>query len=334
MPQEFEKRLTATEAGVLWAQYLNTTMSLCVLTHFLDKNEDQEVGQVVGFTHQAMQAKAERIREIFKSDNYPAPIGFTEGDVNIDAPSLYSDLFYLAYARDVARIGLAAYGLSLTTASREDIRRHFQTSITEAIDIDERAIAAQKSKGVYMRGPYISSPEHPEFVQDTDYLGSLWGSKRPLSAIEISSILVSSQNNMIGEASLMGFAQVAQSKELREFFLRGKRIAHKHAELLNGLLTSEDMPAPTSLGSYVTNSIEAPFSDKLMLQYTALVMQAGVSYYGTALAFTARTDLTGTYTRLMTELMQYLEDALILQIRNRWMEQPPLAVDRRALVLR
>ncbi len=139
---------------------------------------------------------------------------------------------------------------------------------------------------------------------------------------------------MIGAALLMGFAQAADSKELREFFLRGKRITHKHAELFNGLLTSEDLAAPTSLGSYVTNSTTAPFSDKLMLHHAALLVQAGVSYYGTALAFIARTDLTGTYTRLMTELIQYLEDAYVLLIRHKWMEQPPLAEDRRALVLR
>lgn len=89
-----------------------------------------------------------------------------------------------------------------------------------------------------------------------------------------------------------------------------------------------------SLDSYVTNSTVAPFSDKLMLQHTMIVNQAGLVYYGTALASSVRTDIIGNYVRLMTEVSQYLEDAGQLMIRHKWMEQPPLAEDRRALVMR
>ena len=163
-------------------------------------------------------------------------------------------------------------------------------------------------------------------------MGSLFGTKRPLSAVEIGNIFVGSQNNIVGKPLLMGFAQTAESKELREFFQRGKQIAHKHIEVLSALLINNDLPAPMSLDSYVTNSTVAPFSDKLMLQHTMLITQAGLMYYGMALASTARLDINGNYVRLMTESSNYLEDAAQLMIRHKWMEQPPLAVDRRKLV--
>jgi len=71
-----------------------------------------------------------------------------------------------------------------------------------------------------------------------------------------------------------------------------------------------------------------------MLQHTIIINQATLAYYGTALAFTARVDLFGSYVRLMTEMSQYLEDAEMLMIKYKCMEQPPLAEDRRALIMR
>jgi hypothetical protein len=42
---------------------------------------------------------------------------------------------------------------------------------------------------------------------------------------------------------------------------------------------------------------------------------------------------TGNYMRLMAEVSGFMEDASQLMIRHKWMEQPPLAVDRRELVM-
>jgi hypothetical protein len=334
MQQKFENHLTAAEVGVLWAQYVNTTLTICMLKYFLAKNEDEEIRPVIDFAQQVTQNKVQRIRGILKSDNYPVPIGFSDSDIDVQVPRLYSDPFTLSHIRNTVRLALTTYGLSLTLSSRQDVRAHYNESITEASQIDERALQAEQAKGLYVRAPYISAPEKPEFVQDSDYLGSFFGSKRPLNVIEIANILVGSQNNMMSTALLMGFAQTAESQKLREFFLRGKQISLKQAEILNDLLSNNDMPAPLSLGSYVTNSTVAPFSDKLMLQHTTLISKAALTYYGTGLGFIARTDISGTYARLMAEMVQYLEDAGMLMIKHKWMEQPPLAEDRRALVLR
>jgi hypothetical protein len=88
-----------------------------------------------------------------------------------------------------------------------------------------------------------------------------------------------------------------------------------------------------SLDSYVTDATVAPFSDKLMLAHTMLLLRAGLMYYGAASANTARMDITVNYMRMMTEASQYLEDAAQIMIRNKWLEQPPMAVDRRELVM-
>jgi len=332
MQQEFKTHLTASCVSGLWVQYMNATLSDCMFQYLLAKDEDQEIRQVVSFAQQVTRSQIQRIKQIFRSDDYPIPIGFTVSDVNADAPRLYSDPFFMAYVRNLARLAMLSYCTSLTISSREDVRQHFQQSIAEMIQVEDQAVKAEQSKGLYIRAPYISAPETPEFVQNSEYMGSLFGTKRPLSVVEIGNIFVGVQNNIMGKPLLMGFAQTAQSKELREFFQRGKQIAHKHIEVLSALLINNDLPAPMSLDSYVTNSTVAPFSDKLMLQHTMLINQAGVMYYGMALSSTARLDITGNYVRMIAEASEYVEDAAQLMIRHKWMEQPPLAVDRQALV--
>lgn len=333
MPQEVETHLTADSAGALWAQYMNVSLSDRMFQYFLAKDEDGEIREVIEFSQQVARDQLQRIKQILRSDDYPIPIGFTDSDVNTDAPRLYSDPFFLAYIRNLARLALNNLSVALTIASREDARRHFQQCTSEMMQVEDMAVRVEKAKGLYVRGPYIPAPERAEFVQSGDYLGSIFGARRPLNAVEIGNIFVGAQNNIMGKPLLMGFAQTAESKELRAFFLRGKEIGHKHIEVLSALLTNNDLPAPMSLDSYVTNSTVAPFSDKLMLQHTMLMLQAGLIYYGTAMAGTARMDITGNYARMMTEASQYLEDAAQLMIRHKWLEQPPMAVDRRALVM-
>ena len=147
--QEFTTHLTAAAVGGLWAQYMNATLSDCMFQYFLAKDEDQEIRQVISFVQQVTRSQIQRVGQIFRSDDYPRPIGFTDSDVNVDAPRLYSDPYLLAYVRNLARLALNTYSLSLTIAAREDERQHFQQSITEMVEVEDQAVKAEQSKGLY-----------------------------------------------------------------------------------------------------------------------------------------------------------------------------------------
>ena len=57
-----------------------------------------------------------------------------------------------------------------------------------------------------------------------------------------------------------------------------------------------------------------------------------MSFYGTSLSRSPRTDLGVDYGRLMIEVGQYASDGAKLMIENGWLEQPLLASDRDDLV--
>jgi len=80
------------------------------------------------------------------------------------------------------------------------------------------------------------------------------------------------------------------------------------------------------------DSTIAPFSDKLMVFHTTAMIAVGIGNYGTAAGTCQRIDLSVLYTRLSAEIAKYAEDGANLMIKNGWLEEPPQADDRHALV--
>jgi hypothetical protein len=326
-------QLTAAEIGTLWYQYMSDSMALQVLTVFCQQVEDKEIRPIVEYAKGLSEKHLRKISEIFGGENVPLPIGFTAEDIDLAAPRLYSDPFYLSYLRNMGRVGLQRYGLALTSSARADVRNFLHECIRSSADLDEKATRIQLSKGLYVRSPYIPVPEGTDKVESNEFMGSLFGNQRPLLASEIDHIFVNAQSNIMGKALFIGFSQVAQEPDIRDYLLRGKRIAHKQIEVLSDTLKGEDLPAPMSLDSYVTDSSTAPFSDKLMMYHAAMLETAGMGNYGVSISMSMRMDIALMYSRFMVEVGRYTKTGLQLTIKRGWMEKPPQTVDRKALVL-
>lgn len=71
-----------------------------------------------------------------------------------------------------------------------------------------------------------------EYVQKQSYIAGWFGHRRPLNAIEMSQIYFNLIQNQLGRTLLMGFSQVAKSKQVRDYMVRGRDIADKHVEIL------------------------------------------------------------------------------------------------------
>lgn len=140
-------------------------------------------------------------------------------------------------------------------------------------------------------------------------------------------------NKMVMQkALLLGFSQVAQANDVRDYLIRGNQLTSKHVEIFSSLLHEDNLPSPPLWDSEVTNVTTAPFSDKLMMFHAGVLTQTAVAFYGAALAVSMRRDLATQYTRLTAEMEQYGEDGANILINHGWLEQPPTADDRAALV--
>ncbi|WP_226530686.1 DUF3231 family protein [Metabacillus niabensis] len=106
-------RLTSSEVGGLWANYVADTMFVCVYKYYIAKVEDEEIKKVLMHALDLAQQHVEIITKIFKEEGHAIPHGFTEKDVTENAPRLFSDEVFLFYTKHMTKGALVTYGAIL-----------------------------------------------------------------------------------------------------------------------------------------------------------------------------------------------------------------------------
>ncbi|WP_078434638.1 DUF3231 family protein [Metabacillus halosaccharovorans] len=332
MEKKTNIQLTAAEMSVLWTQYINDTASVCVVSHFLQKVEDEEVRPVLEFTLDGSKKNLAFLRELFQKEKFPIPLGFTKEDVNKDAPRLFSDTFSLIYLRNMSILGMAAASGAIGFSTRSDVVSFFKSVLKTAVGLQDLTRDIMLKQGTYIRPPYISVPDKVDFVGKQHFLAGFMGDKRPLTAHEITMLFNNIQTNAIGKTLIMGFAQTAKRKEVKEYFLRGKRIAQKHIDLFSDILKKEDLPAPMTWDTALTDSTVPVFSDKIMMFHISAMIAAGIGNYGASMSGSPRRDLALRYASLVPEIALYAEDGANIMINHSWLEEPPQTDDRDQII--
>jgi hypothetical protein len=324
-------RLTAPEITSLWTQYMFDTMSICFFKYALEHIADKEIKDLYQTSLQLSEKHVEQIKDFFVGENYPIPKGFTAEDVNVHAPRLFQDSFYLYYIYIMTLQGLTGYALSVGTSIRADLRKYYIECNTETMLLYERVLDMLLTKGLFSRPPVLNPPDKIDFVKNQSFLSGWFGEKRPLTGMEIGDITFNMNKMNLHVALKVAFSQVASSEKVRKFIARGMEISNKHIQNFTNILNEEKLNAPVSWQSLVTDSTVTPFSDKFMMYQVQLSTQIAIAFYGTSLSVTSRRDLSLQYGLLTAELARYGEDGMNLMIDFGWLEEPPRASDRRAL---
>jgi hypothetical protein len=175
-------------------------MSVQFLNHFLSTVEDTEVMSIIEIAHSIASSHISYLSELFQQENLPVPNGFSESDVNLNAPRLYTDSFMLTYINHMSRAGMLAFSGLLSMSTRRDIRKFFKEELNKIADLYDEGSEVLLQKGLYVRPPYIDYPKQNDFVDSKSYLSGLnpFTTKRPLNAVEISHLNINIQNNVIG----------------------------------------------------------------------------------------------------------------------------------------
>ncbi|MCM3600854.1 DUF3231 family protein [Robertmurraya korlensis] len=332
MDDKTKIRLTAAEMAVLWTQYINDTASICVNSYFLEKVEDHEVKPVIEFALNGSKQNISLLKELFIKESFPIPTGFTEKDVHVNAPRLFSDTYFLMYLRNMSVLGMAAGGLALGIATRPEVVQFFKRVLKMSVRLQDLTRDLMLKQGTYVRPPFISTPDKVDFVERQSFLTGFLGEKRALVAQEITMLFNNIQTNAIGKTLITGFAQTAQSREVKEFFIRGKRIAQKHIDIFSDILKKEDLPAPMTWDTALSDSTIPVFSEKLMMFHVSGMIAAGIGNYGASMSGSPRRDLGLKYASLIPEIALYAEDGANIMIKHGWLEEPPQSDNREKLI--
>ena len=94
------------------------------------------------------------------------------------------------------------------------------------------------------------------------------------------------------------------------------------------ILQADNLPVPKSLETEVTISTDSPFSDKLLMYHMGFLFQIAQTYHGAGLATSMRTDLVTIYEGTILRNLMVTKNWFDIMVKNKWLEQPPLAPNR------
>ncbi|MEC0270526.1 DUF3231 family protein [Paenibacillus anseongense] len=321
------EKLTSAEMGKLWATYMGNSMSKCILSYYLQHVEDGEIKTLLENALNLCVEFIKTTKDIFNKENFPIPNGFSEEDVNLGAPRLFEDIYYVHYLKYVCKAGMSIYNVAVPLVYRMDVKNFFIYCMDSTMALMGQINDILMNKGLISKPPIIPAPDKVEFVHQ-GFLNGFLGHVRPLHALEIAHLYDNIENNATSKALIMAFSQVVKSEKIRKLFIEGKDLTHKSIEQYMEKLHNENLPSPSFLDHLVTTSTFSPFSDKLMLFHKIDMFSMKIRAFGNSAAVNGRHDMGVIYAKSLMKISSFVEEAAKIMIENGWMEQPPFAVNR------
>ncbi|WP_202076555.1 DUF3231 family protein [Caldalkalibacillus salinus] len=322
------RKLTPAEVSNLWNSYLTNTMAVWVTRYLSKRAQNEKLHAILEYAEEIAYSEVHKSKAFLEEVNHPLPEPFDEGDVQLDAPAIYTDKFTLLLKHSLSQAAQIVYTLSFSTSTRQDIRQFYKRCVENSATLYDKLTEVMIEMGIHHPEMHIPIPTHIEKVHHQSYLGTLWRDRRPLNSQEVSQLTYNFRATEVLKTTTMSFAQVTKSNELKKHYQRGYDLYYKHLDVFQKLLDENDLPKLPTWESEVTDLKTSPFSERVMLYKMSLLASAASGRYGMALSFVQRKNLGVHFMRLMGESLQYEEDSLNLLIKFGYMDQLPLAKGR------
>ncbi|MEH7385565.1 DUF3231 family protein [Bacillus sp. JJ1521] len=323
--------LTAAEVSALWMQYLGDSMSICMHKYFLSIVKNKDIKLILEEALKLSESHILKITGFFKRANFQIPTGFTEHDVNINAPRLFSDQFLLFYSYIMTIHGLTAYSLAITNTERQDIQNYFFECTETSKELFQKIVELAKKEPKFTSVPSVPSPLVARFEESPGFIDNLIGDKRPLNSSEISTLFFNSTKTGFVKALSLAFSQVAKLEEVRDFMVKNVKLAGQDAESFDAILKQDHLTVPEKWDIEITDSIVSPFSDKLMMFHAGFLVHAALTYYGASIGYSFRSDIILNYSKVFKNAMKAGAFSYNIMVKHRWLEKQPEAIDRKSL---
>lgn len=315
--------LTSSELGYLWTGYSINEMSKWYLTVFRAQAQDEEIKNLYTYALESANEILIERKKLLNNDGYPNAIGFSETDIDVTSPTLFSDRFLLYYLHNGTRLGLEFHARSLASATRGDIRKYHSNCVISTIQLHERVVDMLLNKGLYWRTPTLPTPTTPEYIQKPTYLNGWYGDNRPINSMELANLYQIMDHLMIIETMCRGFSQTSDADDIVELFQKGIKVAKKQYHALGELLEKDALPIAPSLSAEITDSKKRVLSDRIMVTHVAGLFGSLLSQYGFSLGAAMKHDLVTTYSAQFAKAGAFSEKITRFLIENEWLEKVP-----------
>ncbi|KON89980.1 hypothetical protein AF332_26260 [Sporosarcina globispora] len=323
MPEK--SKISSTELGALWMTYQKKTMILRILEYFIEKSDNQKAKSLMSGLWKKLHPKVVEVKNILQNEGAAVPIGFTDQDVHLNAPRLYENGFDIMFCRILKEISMGMYVLHLTMSYRKDIIKLYRDMTALTQEYYDKFTQLLLEEGLLPSPTLINLPKSADYVTNNNYLKgtNILGRKRPINAVEFGLLYHGIEMNITGMQLMSGFAQCAKEEEVKKYFLKGKELSKEIIKEQGEKLLQNDIQTPATSGGTVTNSTEAPFSDKLMIFCTYLLCGFSIGGQGFGIGFSLRNDLSLSFGKFGMEVYDYIREGVKIMISNGWLEEAP-----------
>jgi spore coat protein CotF len=306
-----------------------------IFSYFINNAEDKEIKSYVQYCQVASSLHLHDYMVIFKKEKLPIPRGTTSEDVNINAPRLFSDSFYITYIKNMAKFALTNFAMSYSECSRPDMRVLIKEHLDRLEEVDRMGTEIMQSKGIYAEPPSVQIPDCIDFINDkTEFFAGFFAKKRSLSVLELRQLFMNLHSNALGAALMKGFIQVISSEEIYNYLCKGKDLSLKYLKMFSTIFSHEGLDIPPSYEKEVLSRSpkQSPFSDRLILNHVVLLNAYGIGNYALGIAQSQRRDLSAMYGKIILEVGLYADNGADILVKKQWLEQPPLITINEQLV--
>lgn len=324
--------LVSSEISGIWNSLMGESLFSSIIKTFGNKTEDNEVNVIIQNNINLSIKRIEMLTNMLEQKGLPVPESFGDKEINLNAPQLYTDYFYLQYLIYASKVAMQNYTVLLSEVSCTEIRDYFSKCVNDSIALYNDVTNLCLARGIFVKMPFIEVSPHIEYEKNENTILTWFGKKRPLFASEITDIVYNVYGSEQRKMMLCGFKQVCTNKPLCEIIQNGIDFATAHNKEFTSILTDEDIQMPTYSSAYLTNSTESPFSDKLMINKILLMCSVKITNLGVGLANTRRSDLQKLYVKYLDDIMKYAQDTMSVMIDNKWLEEPPQAIKHEDLI--
>ena len=326
--------ISAPEVGTLWLTYTEKTLIMRMLEYFIEKSDDQQARNITGGLWQELNFFVLQMEEIFIDQKMVKPVGFTKEDVNLEAPKLYDNGFDIMFVRVLKEVSMGMYTINMNMAYNDKIMQIYEglTSVTQKIY--KLSTLYLLEKGILTLPPKVTMPKTNEFIKSKSYLNGFnpFNEKRALNDIELGFLHHGIETNNIGLQLITGFAQCAENKDVKKYFVKGMELCKKQIKAFEDILLESNVQFSATSGSTVTNSTVAPFSDKLMMHCVYLLNGFGLVGNSFGTFFSLRNDISMKTTLLAKDVYFYGQEGVEIKIKHGWFEEPPQMEDRAQII--
>lgn len=320
-----KSQLSVAEVATLWFTYEEKTFILRFLEYLIPNADNPQAKKIMTELHGNLQTYVQKVKTIFQNEGSTVPVGFSESDVNVNAPKLFDNGFDMMLLRAIKEMSMGLYTLNMGLSYRTDVINIFKdlTAITQACYDDCTQYLLEK--GTLTLPPFIPKPTTTQYINDLHYLSgfNLMEKARKIDSFELSIFHHNIENNNIGLTLMLAFSQVAKDDDVREYFRKGMGLSSKiMKECTNILLDDNISPTITSIGS-VTQSKESPFSDKLMMFFIYMLNNLMLGANAFSYGFTLRKDLKVKSTFFAKDVADYSGEGIKLMVKKGWLGMPP-----------